>query len=221
MTNIPIYYFSKITDNELRKLVDIKQKFAVDVFANWFNKQIIVKESEIKFLTELLTKEFNFIRIYKEEDLKVKFIAPILNKIDFRDIDKEIRDFYEEKITYQTDKFIFTGNTDFLISKGLEYSEIPYFFIQEFKKGKESSYPESQLLAELIAGVELNDFKTMKGAYIVGAIWNFVILEKLAENKYQFFVSINFDSSKITELKAIYKNLLVVKNEIFQMVESV
>ncbi len=217
--DIPVYYFSKIKDNELRKLVNIKQKFSNDIFDNWFNKETIIKEDEIEFLVELLNKEFNFIRIYKEEDLKVKYIAPILNKIDFRDINREIRDFYEEKITYQTDKFIFTGTTDFLISKGLEYSEKPYFFIQEFKKGKENSYPESQLLAELIAGVELNNFKTMKGAYIVGAIWNFLILEKLAENKYQYFVSINFDSTKIEELKGIYRNLLFVKDEILKMVE--
>ena len=99
------------------------------------------------------------LRVVKESDLKVKFIAPILNRIDFRDVDKEIRDFYEEKMTYKTDKFILTGTPDFLISKGLEYSEKPYFFIQEFKRGKDSSHPESQLLAELIAGVELNHFK--------------------------------------------------------------
>jgi len=218
--DIPVYYFSKIKDDELRTLVKIKQKFSNHIFDNWFNHPIILEENDIQFITELLNKEFHFIRIYKEEDLKVKFIAPILNRIDFRDVNKEIRDFYEEKITYQTDKFIFTGTTDFLISKGLEYSEKPYFFIQEFKKGKESSYPESQLLAELIAGVELNNFKTIKGAYIVGAIWNFVILEKLAEGHYQFFISINFDSTKIEELKGIYKNLLFVKDEIFKMVES-
>jgi hypothetical protein len=218
--DIPIYYFSKIKDQELRQLVNIKPKFSTDIFDNWFNNQIIIKDNDIQFLTELLNKEFNFIRIYQEEDLKVKFIAPILNKIDFRDINKEIRDFYEQKITYQTENFILTGITDFLISKGLEYSEKPYFFIQEFKKGKESGYPEPQLLAELIAGVELNNFQTMKGAYIVGAIWNFVILEKLAENKYRYFISINFDSTKIEELKEIYKNLLFIKDEIFKMVET-
>jgi len=218
--DIPIYYFSKIKDKELRELVNIKQNFSLKIFDKWFNQTINLEDHEIKFLTELLDKEFNFIRIYKEEDLKVKFIAPILNKVDFRSIEKEIRDFYEEKITYKTNKFILTGNTDYLVSKGLEYSEKPYFFIQEFKKAKEISYPESQLLAELITAVELNDFKIMKGAYIVGAIWNFVILKKLAENTYQYFISINFDSSKLADLTAIYKNLLVVKEEIFKIEEQ-
>lgn len=217
--DIPIYYFSNIKDKELRELVNIKQNFSLQIFDEWFNQTINLQDHEIKFLTELLNKEFHFIRIYKEEDLKVKFIAPILNKVDFRNIEKEIRDFYEEKITYKTNEFILTGNTDFLVSKGLEYSEKPYFFIQEFKKAKEISYPESQLLAELITAVELNDFKIIKGAYIVGAIWNFVILEKLAENTYQYFISINFDSTKLADLTAIYKNLLVVKEEIFKMVD--
>ena len=218
--DIPIYYFSKIKDKELRELVNIKQNFSLKIFDKWFNQTINLEDHEIKFLTELLDKEFNFIRIYKEEDLKVKFIAPILNKVDFRSIEKEIRDFYEEKITYKTNKFILTGNTDYLVSKGLEYSEKPYFFIQEFKKAKEISYPESQLLAELITAVELNDFKIIKGAYIVGAIWNFVILKKLAENTYQYFISINFDSTKLADLTAIYKNLLVVKEEIFKIEEQ-
>ncbi|MCI5179907.1 MAG: hypothetical protein D3911_11430 [Candidatus Electrothrix sp. AW3_4] len=217
---VPIYYFSKITDIELRKAVRIKQNFSKDVFSAWFSDQPALKEDDIHFLTELLQKEFNFIRIYNEEDLKVKFIAPILNRIDFRDLTREIRDFYEEKITYKTDQFVFTGTTDFLISKGLEYSEKPYFFIQEFKRGKESSYPEAQLLSELIAGIELSSCTAMKGAYIVGAIWNFVIVEKLAEHTYRFFVSVNFDSSKLEDLIGIYRNLLFVKEEITSMVET-
>jgi hypothetical protein len=68
-------------------------------------------------------------------------------------------------------------------------------------------------LAELISAIELNNWITIKGAYIVGAIWRFVILEKLEKNKYQYFVSQNFDSTKIEDLKDIYKNLMFVKNE--------
>jgi len=64
----------------------------------------------------------------------------------------------------------------------------------------------------MISGVELNNILSMRGAYIIGAIWNFVILEKLGENKYQYFVSSNFDSTKIDDLKDIYKNLLHIKS---------
>ncbi len=76
--------------------------------------------------------------------------------------------------------------------------------------------PVPQLLAELIAAVELNNFILIKGAFIIGAIWNFVILEKLGVNRYQYFVSKNYDCTDLEKLNGIYKNLLVVKQEILE-----
>ena len=107
-----------------------------------------------------------------------------------------------------------------MFSKGLKRSEKPYFFIQEFKKGKKPTDPEPQLLAEMISAVELNKTTTIRGAFITGAIWNFVILEKLGVDKYQYFISSNFDSTKIDDLKGIYRNLKFVKNEIIEMVRK-
>jgi len=46
-----------------------------------------------------------------------------------------------------------------------------------------------------------------------------VILEKLGKDKYQYFVSENYDSSKIGDLKGIYKNLVFVKEEIIERVK--
>jgi hypothetical protein len=100
------------------------------------------------------------------------------------------------------------------VSTGFRKPKKPYFFIQEFKKGQANAFPEPQLLAELIAAIELDHDTEIKGAYIVGAIWNFVILEKLGTDKYEYVVSENFDCSKLDDLKAIYRQLLFVKNEI-------
>ncbi len=216
---VPIYNFGTINFKDLEEIVVIKRNVSNSIFSNWFENDIQVSDNDQNILDNLINENAIFIDSYKEEELKVKFIAPILNRVKFTDIDHEIRDFYEEKISYKTDKFILTGITDFLVSRGLEYSKKPYFFIEEFKKSIKNDDPRPQLLAELIAAVELNNFKIMKGAYIVGAIWNFVILEKLAENKYQYFISINFDSTKIADLTAIYKNLVAIKEEIFQMLD--
>ena len=46
-----------------------------------------------------------------------------------------------------------------------------------------------------------------------------IYLQKLDIDKYQYFISQNFDSTKIDDLKSIYKNLLFVKNEILTMVK--
>jgi hypothetical protein len=216
--NKRVFLFSQIRDIDLKKLFDLKRVFLVgNIFDEWFNSDIQIKDDDLRFLNNLLNNEKELIKIYKEEDLKVKFIAPILNQIDFTMLELNIRDFYEELLSYETDSIKLKGVCDFFVSKGIKTPETPYFFIQEFKKSIEGDDPEPQLLAEMICAVELNNFSRIKGAYIVGAIWNFVILERLEKHKYVYYVSANFDSTKIDDLKAIYKNLLFVKNEIIEL----
>jgi len=217
---IPIYTFGAISFKDLEHLVSLKRKIFPSVFCDWFEAEIQINHDDKVFFDDLIRENYFLIESYNEEELKVKFISPILNRIKFTDIEHEIRDFYEQKITYKTEKFILTGTTDFLVSKGLEYSKKPYFFIQEFKKSIRNDDPRPQLLAELISAVELNGFKVIKGAFIIGENWNFVILDKLDHDKYQYFVSHTFNATHINDLQQIYKNLLFVKHEIIQMEEQ-
>lgn len=214
-----IYNFSKINDKILESLFEIEKSFKKDIFDNWFLNDITLKNEESEFLSQLLEKEKNFISDYNEEDLKANFIIPILNKVDYKMIEHKVRGFYEELLIYQNNSFVFRGNCDFFVAKGLRTPKQPYFFIQEFKRAEEYSNPRPQLIAELISAIELNSFFEMKGAYIVGAIWNFVILKKLNDNCYEYYVSENFDSTKFDDLTVIFKNLLFVKEEIKKLIE--
>jgi len=215
-SEIPSYSFSKIKFKDIEKLVEIEEKLHKNRFDFWFNSEIKISQNTKIFLRKLINENSSLIDKYDEEDLKLYFLAPIFNHINFKSFEKEFRAFYNEKINYQTEKFILNGEVDFVLSLGLIKSKKPYFFIQEFKKGIEFSDPRPQLIAELIAGLEISKLQEIKGAFIIGSIWNFVILEKLGENKYQYFVSANFDSSKIEDLKLIYKNLAFVKKEILE-----
>jgi len=139
-------------------------------------------------------------------------------RIDFKTVN--FQDFYNEKLVYKTEKFILNGEVDFVISTGLRRAKKPYFFIQEFKRSEEYGNPRPQLLAELISAVELNGWKEIKGAYIIGENWNFVILEKLDKDKYQYFISRTFNCTVLENLQGIFKNLLFVKNEIIQIISK-
>jgi len=216
-SGIPTYSFSKIKFNELKSLVELKQDFFhQEIFSEWFGFTYEFTEETTLFLEKLLKKNMPLINLYHEEDLKVNFIVPLINHIDFFFFEDEIRSFYNEKLTYKTEKFIFNGETDFMVADGLVDSSKPYFFIQEFKKGFENTNPEPQLLAELISALELNKQTMMKGAYIVGATWNFVILEKLGEDSYRYFISRDFNCTNRDDLGAIYKNLCFIKDEILK-----
>ena len=216
--NIKTYSFSKMRDSELTQLFDIEQKINKNIFNSWFDNDISVTKDTYNFLVELLEEEQEYISFYDEEDLKMRFLSPILLKVNFKNTD--FRDFYDEKLVYKTEEFILNGEVDFTISTSLRVAKKPYFFIQEFKRAEDYSNPRPQLLAELIAGVELNSWDSIKGAYIVGAIWNFVILQRVKKHTYNYYISQNFDSTKIDDLTDIYKNLLFVKNEIIEMVKK-
>ncbi len=216
----PVYNFGKIKIKDLEKLFDLKIIFEHQNFNNWFNYDISLTDEDILFLKTLLEQEKNLLRHYNEEDLKIHFISPILNRINFKSYENEVRDFYEEFLIYETNDFILKGITDFLVAKGLKSPKSPYFFIQEFKKSAGYSDPEPQLLAELISAVELNQFNQMKGAFIIGENWIFVILNRLAEHKYHYYLSRTFNASNINDLQSIYKNLLFVKHEILQNFKS-
>ncbi|SHO80746.1 hypothetical protein MNB_SV-15-1005 [hydrothermal vent metagenome] len=47
-----------------------------------------------------------------------------------------------------------------------------------------------------------------------------MILEKLGKDEYRYFVSENFDSSKIWDLEGIYRNLIFIKEDIIERVKS-
>jgi hypothetical protein len=213
---VPTLSFSKVKDNDLENFLEIKQKFDRKRFDFWFNSKIDVSENDIKFLENLIDENLDLISIYHEEDLKINFIAPLLKRVNFFILDKEIRNFYDEKLFYKTDNFIFKGEADFIVSKGIRKAEKPYFFIQEFKRAEDYSNPRPQLLAEMVAGLEISKFLEINGAYVIGENWNFVILEKISENNYIYFISRTFNSSNILDLKEIFKNLLFIKNQILE-----
>ena len=214
--NKPIYQHSKIRDIDLDKIVDIQKKLDSKIFDKWFGYKGKYTQEDEKIFQKIIRDNEILIDDYNEEDLKVNVIIPVLNRVEFKSFENEFRDFYELPLQYEANNFIFKGTTDFVVSKGLLKSQKPYFFIQEFKRNEEYSNPRPQLLAELISGVELNKKSEIKGAYIVGAIWHFVILKKLGLNRYEYFVSTRFDSMRIDDLKMIFKNLLFIKSEIIE-----
>ena len=217
-TPLPTYQYSRIRDRDLKQLFQIEQVLAEQRFDAWFQHPVQVDEATITFLSELLEDNTALIERYSEEDLKINFIAPLLKRVRFKSFEKKIREYYELPMTYATEYFVLNGTVDFVVSEGLLESKKPYFFIQEFKRSEEHGNPRPQLLAELISAVELNGWQEIKGAYIIGASWHFVVLKKLADSTYQYALSPNFDSTKLDDLCAIYKHLVTVKDEVFGMI---
>jgi hypothetical protein len=103
-----------------------------------------------------------------------------------------------------------------MVATGIDQAKKPYFFIQEFKPSLPDRNPEVQLLAELLIAMEKNKTTIMRGGYIIGQFWKFIILEKIGENQFEYFVSPAFDALKLPDLTQIYVILQAVKHRYCQ-----
>lgn len=207
--SVKTYSFSHIKFADLKALVDIRQRVDEAVFDEWFRCPYELSEDEHRFLCGLIEANRLFVLSYSEEELKIKFIGPLLNKVHYQF--GEVRDWYQRPLRARINQAILNGYVDFMVAKGVKEPERPYFFIQEFKKTKIDIDPEDQLLAEMLVAMALNPSDRMHGAYIIGQEWRFVILQRTAPNTYEYFVSLIFDCLDFESLCRIYQHLQAVK----------
>jgi hypothetical protein len=202
--------FSTITFLEIKKAVSIRQTVEDAPFVSWFETPTQYEAADIQFLDNLLRKHRSSLSSYSEEELKMKFIGPILNRIDFNF--DSVKDWYERPIKTVINGWTIGGFTDYLVAIGDKEPETPFFFIQEFKPTSGST-PDDQVLAQMLVALELNELPLMRGGFIMGQLWKFAILQKNADNHFDFYISRSFDSLQIDQLTHIYKHLKTVKEQ--------
>jgi hypothetical protein len=208
------YNFSTIKYADLEDIVKIRPRYNPTKFKDWFEYSYILSELEQIFLKSLIEKHILLLTSYQEEDLKAKFLIPILNQVDF--MTETYRDWYDASLSGVVNGISINGFADYMVAQGMKTPRKAYFFIQEFKPSIPDRDPEVQLLAEMLVTIEKNKTSLLHGGYIIGQVWKFVILEKIGENNFDYFVSEAFDSLKLNDLQRIYKILQAVKHKYCQ-----
>lgn len=201
--------FSRISFEDLLELVDLQEIMDYSVFEDWFRFDYSLNPEEETFLEDLLARNLRFVDTYLEEELKAQFIIPLLNKVNF--FHGQARGWYERPLQARINEVLLHGRTDYMVARGIETPREPYFFIQEYKQELGDRHPKNALLAEMMVALELNGGSQMRGAYVIGKSWTFVLLNKESENRYEYFRSQDFSAIKIFELQGIYRNLQSVK----------
>ena len=215
-TNKPMetYKFSEITYKILKKIVDCDLVKNQEIFKEWFNFKFEINKLDEEFLIKLIDANRYNIRDYLEYQLFGHFISPLLNRVYF--YGENYRQWFQPELSGIVNGKKLYGKPDFMVASGVIEPKKPYFFIQEFKKEKINSDPLRQVLAEMTVAIEINKNKKNFGAYNIGKLWAFIILEKLSEGKYQYYESESFDCLKINDLKQIYINLQAVKHKYYK-----
>lgn len=194
----------------LKNVVKIKKKDNDAKFDNWFSFNYKISNDDDFFLNKLIKQHKLYLSNYNEEQLKMKFLSPVLNRVDF--FFDDIKDWYDYGLSAMINGILLKGRPDFMVAKGDKIPVKPYFFIQEFKPSRSlDDDPEDQLLAEMLVAIKINNKNIMHGCFIIGKHWEFLILEKLKSGNYEYFVHKGLNSLDINHLRQIYINLQAVK----------
>ena len=156
---------------------------------------------------------------WNEEELKMKFLAFLFFISEMEEKGK-IQAFYERPLSMVIQGHRMSLKTDCMLATplGKNTPKEPYFFLQEFKKGKGDKFdPEAQMLAAMLIAQHRNeakatDYHPIYGAYIVGRNWNFAAL-----NNNEYCRSRQYDATdKETLLQIVFilrklKELIVAR----------
>ncbi len=148
----------------------------------------------------ILLKAQKSITGWNEEDLKIKFIGPVLELGQMYD-DDNVVGYFDKTISGIVEGIKLTVKSDFMPAKGiLDVFRNPYFHFQEYKPNKNPSDDSMAQLIEafLIAQVKNNNNKPLYGVEIIGKQWSFVTFEERS-----YCVSSTFDCTKKGDLLTI------------------
>jgi hypothetical protein len=144
---------------------------------------------------------------WNEEELKMNFVSAVMRASKLN-VPNEIKVFYERPLTGSVQGYNFSIICDCMVATPTQGGrpKAPYFFLQEFKKGKGDGLDaEAQVLvAMLLAQLQNNDQKPLYGAWLIGENWCFTVL-----NGNEYCIS---ESLKGTDPKDLQKIVFMIQH---------
>ena len=126
-----------------------------------------------------LTRAQTQIAGWNEEELKMKFISPILELGQLMD-GKRVVAYFDRLISATVEGIKLTVKSDFMLAEGtLDFFKTPYFHFQEYKPSRNPTGDSMAQLLEafLIAQEKNKNGLPIYGVEIIGRQWSFVIME--------------------------------------------
>ncbi|BAP55812.1 hypothetical protein THII_1515 [Thioploca ingrica] len=206
--------FSQWTKEEVEMEFNLRKEPKNKKLQNWLTALPAVSVDEKVRLNQLSQRLLNYVHDWNEEELKVYFIAFLLDFIDF--YQELYRPFLERDLSveYGEGKRLW-GKVDFLVASGTQSPKEPFFFIHEYKKQLDTSNdPLGQLLAAMVTAQKLNNHShPLYGAYIIGRHWYFVILD---ETRYAESLAYDATKEEITEIVSILRHTKMIIDRLIQ-----
>jgi hypothetical protein len=150
-------------------------------------------------------------RSWNEAELEGKFISPLILTADI-ETDK-IGYFLERPLAAIINDCEISGIVDGMIATGFREPNLPLFCLHEYNakiipplgENKGVGSPDAQVLAAMLAAREKNNNEhPIYGLFVVGMVWNFVVLNS---NDYCISQSFDADGDEIYKIVHILRKL--------------
>ncbi len=117
---------------------------------DWLSTDEAITDQERLLLEELRLRLLKNVEDWNEEELKMKFIAFLLNMIKYET--GEIRTYFEKELSAKIGDYSLKTVADFLVAKGFgSRIKTPYFCFHEYKRERKyEPEPLGQLLCALL-----------------------------------------------------------------------
>jgi len=193
--------FDDWTTQEVRDTFAIKLTEPTPLLLQWLSVQHPPSAQQALFLESKRALLQQFYSTWNEDELKFRFIAQIVELVEL--IGDGFNTFTQRKLSATIKDIALFGRPELMVASGREEPKKPYFFIHEYKPSKRADEPLGQVLSAMLAAQTLNaDNLPIFGCFVIGAIWQFLILEGDA-----YSLSRLFDATQTADLHAIFSAL--------------
>ena len=206
--------FQNWTLTRLEKTFDLTQNFDDDypLLKNWQQIDFEISDFEKQLVLDLQQPLIWAGKSWNEVELENKFISPLIMAAKFED--RKIAYFLERQLSAVVGDYELSGIVDGMIATGFRDPDLPLFCMHEYKRSIEhQGSPDAQALAAMLVARELNNNdKPIYGLYVVGLIWNFIVLKG---NEYCISKDYKSDNEEVFSIFKMLKALKqIIKNEL-------
>ncbi len=206
--------FKELTLTQLEDVFGLSQVWESDLLAQWENIPIQIEDAEKFMLLKLQKTAHRGGRAWNEVELENKFISPLIMLADIDD--GRIGYFLERPLSSQLGDYELSGIVDGMIAIGIREPKTPYFCLHEYKRSVENQgSPDGQVLAAMLVAREQNQNKCpIYGLFVVGLVWNFIVLK---DNDYcisRTFIADNDDIFTIFKMMKALKQIIYAELDV-------
>ena len=190
--------------DKIEEAFGLKQVWQSEILDELINHPYQLDEMERTFVTKL-QRHFSFGGDdWNEVELKNKFISPMIVLSEIAD--EKCSYFLERELSTTIDEYELSGKVDGMIATGFRSPKKPYFCLNEYKRGTDpDGDPKGQALIAMLVAQRLNDNQApMFGCFVIGRIWQFMILEG---NQYTISRDFSCVDNEVFDIFRILKGL--------------